>query len=271
MIWYYTDENRNQAGPLSNADFEASVRSGVIHGETLVWKEGFTAWIKYSEVAGNAGALGAARCCECGKQYAPEEMLNFEGAWVCAACKPLYIQKLREGVATGSVGTFWRSGKRLVIRKAAGDDSKTALPRRCVKCNESTETEQLKRKLYWHHPAIYISILLSVLIYVILALCCRKKATAYISVCPRHRSARRNVILFSWLLVLGGIGAFAAGAAQESGWLMLPGVILFLGGIIFGIARGRLVFATKIDKEHVWIGGCKPEFLAEFPEWTGPK
>ena len=42
----------------------------------------------------------------------------------------------------------------------------------------------------------------------------------------------------------------------------------FLGGLIWGLVKGRLVVATKIDADRVWIAGCGKEFLAEFPEWT---
>jgi hypothetical protein len=47
------------------------------------------------------------------------------------------------------------------------------------------------------------------------------------------------------------------------------GGVLFLGGVIFGLAKGRLIYPVKMDKERVWIGGCGQKFLQDFPEWTG--
>jgi hypothetical protein len=196
-------------------------------------------------------------------------MVNFEGAWVCARCKPMYVQKLREGVPTGLVGTAWRSGK-LLIAPLNG-----ALPLRCVKCNEPVSDPQLKRKLMWHHPAIYISILASLLVYVILAICMRKRSTVMISVCPRHRAARRNGIIMGWVLALGGLGAFFAAAGVKSGdyafYLVMAGIVLLLSGLVYGVVRGRYIYPTKIDEKHMWLGGCNREYLSVLPEWTGSK
>ena len=55
---------------------------------------------------------------------------------------------------------LWRKGSLLVMHKMA------PLPNRCVKCNVPTE-RRLKRVLSWHHPAIFLSLLAGLLIYVI--------------------------------------------------------------------------------------------------------
>ena len=47
---------------------------------------------------------------------------------------------------------LWRQGNVLVMRKGS------QLPARCVKSNQPTD-RRLKRNLYWHHPAIYLTIL----------------------------------------------------------------------------------------------------------------
>jgi len=112
MSWHYSHEGK-QIGPISEAEFEASVKSGVIHGDTLVWKEGFPEWTKYSEISLGAGGVAlasVARCVECGGEFSQDEMVNFAGAWVCAACKPQYVQKIREGVNVGGdvvYAGFW--------------------------------------------------------------------------------------------------------------------------------------------------------------------
>ena len=63
---------------------------------------------------------------------------------------------------------MWRKGKVLVFRK------ETILPDRCVKSNAATK-RKLKRQLTWHHPAIFLTILISILVYAILALVLRKE------------------------------------------------------------------------------------------------
>jgi hypothetical protein len=41
---------------------------------------------------------GRAVCAECGGDFAIEEMVRQGSLYVCAHCKPLFEQKLREGV-----------------------------------------------------------------------------------------------------------------------------------------------------------------------------
>jgi uncharacterized RDD family membrane protein YckC len=47
---------------------------------------------------------------ECGRAYPPDDLVAFGGSLVCAACKPVFTQKLREGIRpAGAVhyGGFW--------------------------------------------------------------------------------------------------------------------------------------------------------------------
>ena len=49
-------------------------------------------------------------CRECGKTHPQDNMIQLEGAWICAACKPVALQKLKEGVAlphTMQYAGFW--------------------------------------------------------------------------------------------------------------------------------------------------------------------
>ncbi|HEX4083864.1 MAG TPA: RDD family protein [Chthoniobacteraceae bacterium] len=114
MNWYYI-ENNQQAGPVSQSDFEALVHSGKIGGDTKVWRDGLADWMPYGELFGAANspvaaAAGAHRCAECGKAFPDSEMIAFENAWVCAACKPVFVQKLKEGINPAGVmeyAGFW--------------------------------------------------------------------------------------------------------------------------------------------------------------------
>ncbi len=50
-------------------------------------------------------------CSECGRPYSPDDLVRFGNAAVCAECKPNYVQRMREGVATSTslvYGGFWR-------------------------------------------------------------------------------------------------------------------------------------------------------------------
>lgn len=114
MNWYYV-ESGNRVGPFDDAEFERLVRAGTIRSETLVWSEGMTEWRRYGEL-GTSGAeaplgVATAACAECGRTFSTESMIRHGSVWVCAGCKPVFLQKLREGVETRKAefryGGFW--------------------------------------------------------------------------------------------------------------------------------------------------------------------
>ena len=103
MAWYYS-ENGAQAGPIDEPTFNSLVSAGRITPETLVWREGMEAWAAYSTVASGtspaAPSIGGAlpRCSECGNVFPADELVQIGSGSVCAACKPIAVQKLKEGV-----------------------------------------------------------------------------------------------------------------------------------------------------------------------------
>jgi uncharacterized RDD family membrane protein YckC len=57
-------------------------------------------------------------CSECGRSFPSEDLARFGALAVCADCKPLFVQRMREGVSTASAiryGGFWRRGAALFI------------------------------------------------------------------------------------------------------------------------------------------------------------
>jgi uncharacterized RDD family membrane protein YckC len=116
-MWYYS-ENGEQRGPVTDVDLAALVQTGKIDSETLVWREGQADWQPYRTVKpGPAGvpppvttAAGGVFCAECGKTFPAGDVLHYQGVNVCARCKPIFLQKLREGVAVGGTteyASFW--------------------------------------------------------------------------------------------------------------------------------------------------------------------
>ena len=130
MNWFYANAGQ-QVGPVNEAEFERLAREGVIQPSTLVWREGMANWEAYSTVVPAAPLPAAAVtpvapapavevppgqvvCHECGKLVLVEDAMQINGRTVCAACKPIYLQKMREGtvrpaVMPGAVryGGFW--------------------------------------------------------------------------------------------------------------------------------------------------------------------
>lgn len=170
-----------------------------------------------------------------------------------------------DAVAVDQSDGIWRQGKLLVMHKTA------QLPDRCVKSNQPTD-RRLKRKLQWHHPAISLTILVALLVYIILAIIFTKKATIYIGLSDQWFAKRRWIILTAWLIVFASIAMVVVGIAQfdqipHAGWLILAGLLLFLAGIIYGNFRARMVTPTRIDDHYVWLKGVCRNYLDELPEW----
>jgi uncharacterized RDD family membrane protein YckC len=63
-------------------------------------------------------SMRTSRCSECGRVFGEDELIRFGNALVCAECKPLYVQKLREGVAPAGemvFAGFWiRVGAKII-------------------------------------------------------------------------------------------------------------------------------------------------------------
>jgi len=121
MNWYYVEQGQ-QVGPVTEERFSELVRGGKIQPDTLVWREGMTDWVAYqrANTAGPSSTSGAgyvidqgplAVCAECGNLFAIRDMIRHDGAYICAGCKPVFMQKLAEGapIKTGELNYagFW--------------------------------------------------------------------------------------------------------------------------------------------------------------------
>jgi hypothetical protein len=121
MKWYYVEAGQ-QAGPVEETQLEELSRSGKLQPDTLVWHEGMTEWQPYSAVK-PAGATAAAEappvyaagpavgadsggliCSECGRSFAPNDVIRYRDRWICAGCKPTFFQRLSEGAPLGNAG-----------------------------------------------------------------------------------------------------------------------------------------------------------------------
>lgn len=274
MDWYY-EENGRQAGPVTDEQFGRLFQTGEINADTLVWRNGLSDWAPYRQAmaqsvrppviqtsVSGAGASGLAGpvCAECGGHFPADELVTLNKTLVCAQCKPLFIQRLSEGVPAGGAGGLWREGKRVVTR------SETPFPDRCVKCNAPADGFRLRRVLYWQHPAYYLLLLVNLIVLLVVVLIVRKKAILHIGLCEGHRLQRRIAIIACTVGMLGGVAMLCVAAVRGNGWLALTGGVCFFGGGIWGAVKGRTIAATKIDKEYVWVSGVCREFREQLPE-----
>ena len=113
MNWYYVDAGQ-QAGPIDEAQLDALVRTGKVRPDTLVWREGMANWQPYGQVkapgqASSPSATGVPPvmeksspegfCSQCRRIFKVEEMIRHGSLYVCAECKPEFMQKLQEGAS----------------------------------------------------------------------------------------------------------------------------------------------------------------------------
>lgn len=131
MNWHYV-ENGQQAGPVTEEQLQQLFQSGRITADTLVWREGMTDWSPYHQAIPQSSAPptiqppapgvaapqgeGEVVCAECGKLFPVGETVKFGKASVCAACKPVFLQKLSEGA---KINTGELAYARILTRFAA--------------------------------------------------------------------------------------------------------------------------------------------------------
>lgn len=108
MNLYYAEGDR-QVGPIDKVQLKSLIRARKIDSRTLVWQPGMQNWeelgffVRRKNQGGSESLqplpqIKQSLCSECGQTFAEEDMIRFGEAWVCAACKPLFVQKIKEGV-----------------------------------------------------------------------------------------------------------------------------------------------------------------------------
>jgi hypothetical protein len=268
MDWYYAS-NGQQAGPVSETQLDELAQSGRITPATLVWRQGLANWQPYNVARPRPEALLSSprflppiidqqRCVECQRGFSMNDLLRYENVYVCAECKPTFFQKVREGITPGL--QIWRSEKFLVLRKD------TALPPRCVKCNAPQHGNRIKRRLFWHPPAIYV-LLCAIVVYAIVATIIGKHAVIEVPLCVDHRRSRMRDLLITWFLIFLCLAAFGYAIVASSVPFAFVGLGLLFAAAIFGGLRTTMVGPKRIDDHFVWLKGVAPEYLAPFPEF----
>ena len=137
MAWYYKDAGANTAGPVDKAELQRLIKAGQINGRTLVRSDTMADWKPLSEMVHSKSATGQAPAPHRKKipsrqapdpfpttghlrlsrqlRYAPmrtlcptDQVVTYDDQVICAACKPIVVQKLKEGV--GIRGAFAYAG-----------------------------------------------------------------------------------------------------------------------------------------------------------------
>jgi hypothetical protein len=117
MAWYYHQDGINK-GPIEVSALQGLIEKRDLSPDTLVWTEGLENWVPFHSSAAVptsfSGAVPVATqiCAECHKSFREEDMLQYENSWVCAACKPIFFQRVKEGVVPLGQLNYARVGTR---------------------------------------------------------------------------------------------------------------------------------------------------------------
>lgn len=107
MDWYYADKGE-RLGPVDETEFKMLSSTGIITPETLVWRQGMPEWQRHADLSAPSPGAAPAQyqqsampghyaCAECGLMFPMGEMVRYQNYMVCATCKPVFFQRLREG------------------------------------------------------------------------------------------------------------------------------------------------------------------------------
>jgi hypothetical protein len=81
-------------------DIASSGKSGPLLRDLLSHHDCLAAalWLRTGMPAEPPLTAGARACVLCGQAFREADMIHIAGSWVCAACKPLFVQRMTEGV-----------------------------------------------------------------------------------------------------------------------------------------------------------------------------
>lgn len=112
MQWYYSINNEQQ-GPVDESDLTALAKQGVVHPQTLVWREGMADWQPYQTLfgGGGAGTGDMVTCPSCGAMTQSNQLIPLaNNQVVCPQCSKGYSQRLIEGADGTFDGEFEYAG-----------------------------------------------------------------------------------------------------------------------------------------------------------------
>lgn len=97
MSWYYA-VNGQQAGPVEDTELQRLAVAGAVTASTLVWRAGMDAWAAFGTLLAPS-SVAAEPCLHCNQRFVTGQMISLAGGLVCAGCKPLLLQRIREGLS----------------------------------------------------------------------------------------------------------------------------------------------------------------------------
>jgi hypothetical protein len=159
---------------------------------------------------------------------------------------------------------FYREGKFLVVRDGA------ELPNRCIHTNQDVPPSgwRKRKQITWTPQWVFITILLSPLVLLLLALVLQKKAhiTYSMSQAARSRLMRKRLI---WLgIFAAGVAIAVAGgmflSSDESLIAVLAGILVGFVGLVGSVVQYALAVTGHRDGRFT-VKGCCEAYLNSLP------
>lgn len=174
---------------------------------------------------------------------------RFDNPWTPPAAETLEVQPLPE---------VWADGNVIVLRPG------TDLPERCVICNSRDRVTMRRKRVVWHHPALYLLILLNPLVYFVVALIVRRSARVQVGLCETHHR-QRLARIFAGLGVTGLGILISALQFGNGGGMLLLAIGFTIVALLVTFFLAQTVSAERIDARWVRLKGAGAAFLDGLP------
>jgi hypothetical protein len=169
-----------------------------------------------------------------------------------------------------AASTIARDGKKLIVPNATLNQMVT-LPPPCVKCGASADGNPVIKTFSWHHPALYLLILLGILpglvLYTLIASSKRRKIFLCVPLCTEHARRRRLIATLAW--IIPAIGLAAAFILPHFGMdISRAGsitVVLIISGVVLLGVTADPIRPRYIDQFRAVFTGVCEKYLQQLP------
>jgi hypothetical protein len=212
-----------------------------------------------------------ASCVECGVSFPPEELVSLAGKPVCASCKPVFLERLRERAPLSGRAIhcgFHRWRDELVVEEGG------VAPPRCIQCN-APATWRRPRTFHWHPGWVWIFLLGYFLTYIIVALLTRTDLQFDLCLCEVHARRRRRRLALAWslcaavlLLPLLGTLVFLRSSPYLA-FIWLGALAAAIAAAMIAAPAANLLSPIRIRGGLGRFRGAGKAYLDSLQPWTG--
>lgn len=144
-----------------------------------------------------------------------------------------------------------------------------ALPSVCVRCGAPAGDGRVKVRVHWHSPWAFAALVLSPLIYAIVAGSQLQSVTLQLPLCERHAARRRRGLQLAAAAAVAGFVALCAGIVFLDELLGLVSVLgggaVIVAAVLAALLVSRSASVATIDSRYAHLR-AHPRFAGALPE-----